>query len=51
MSREDMVAKAAEAIRLRSEQIGETVGWSGDIDVEFAVAAVDAVLEHLAPPF
>lgn len=46
-----MVAAAAEAIERRSEQIGETVGWSGDLYTEFAGAAVDAVLEVLGPPF
>lgn len=39
--RDGLLDQVRDAIKRRSEQLGETVGWSGDVDAELAEAAVE----------
>lgn len=44
--RADLIEDVTDAIRTESERIGQTVGWSGDVDEALATVAVDAVADY-----
>jgi hypothetical protein len=45
--RVELTERVRDAIRAESERIGQEVGWSGDLDEAFAIAAVDALDQYV----